>query len=184
MENHLVQGGVKKLLKPEISAGLMGHLAFMQTWLPFQLLTTVNIFSFRFHDTGCPAGWVSHKTSCFRVIDTPTLKWSDARKTCQDLAADLAIIRSATENNFIFDLIRNKLVWLGLYRKANTKFYWIDDTPLEGQYSAWGSGEPSNLKTKCATMSGKGSRWNDIPCSLDEKYSASAPVVLCQKANN
>jgi len=111
------------------------------------------------------------------------------------LAADLAIIRSATENNFIFDLIRKqqtvtgKGAWLGLYRKADTKFYWIDDTPLEGQYSAWADDEPNDIghNEKCTHLYGKGSKegkWNDKPCSLDKQYSDSAPVVLCQKANN
>jgi len=109
------------------------------------------------------------------------------------LAADLAIIRSATENKFIFDLMKkqqtvtDKGAWLGLYRKADNKFYWIDDTPLKGQYSAWASGEPNNNNEECGNMFGKGSRaggWNDLRCSLGGKYSASAPVVLCQKANN
>jgi len=77
--------------------------------------------------------------------------------------------------------------WLGLYQKADTKFYWIDVTPLEGQYSAWASGEPNNHHEKCARVYGKGSRpgkWNDISCNIDAKYLACDPVVLCQKANN
>jgi len=109
------------------------------------------------------------------------------------LAADLAIIRSATENNFTIDLIRKQQTvtnwgaWLGLYRKDDTKFYWIDDTPLGGQYSAWASGEPNYLQEKCAHVYGKGStpgKWNDILCSIDAKYLAYAPVVLCQKATD
>ena len=122
------------------------------------------------------------------------MKWSDARTTCQGLAADLALIKSDTDNNFIFDLIKkqqtvtDKGVWLGLYRKADTKFYWIDDTPLEGQFSAWASGEPNNQNNneECTHLYGKGPKegeWNDELCSLDEN-DASAPVVLCQKSNN
>jgi len=139
----------------------------------------------------CSDGWVRHTKSYFCVIDTPTLKWVDARRVCQDLAADLPIIRSATENNFIFDLITKRErvtlwgTWLGLYRKADTKFYWIDDTALVGQYSAWGRGEPNFYHEKCAHMFGKGSRagkWNDNLCSIDAKDLIYAPVVLCQKA--
>jgi len=109
------------------------------------------------------------------------------------LGADLPIIRSATENNFILDLIRKQETvthwgaWLGLYRKADTKFYWIDDTPLEGQYSAWGSGEPNFNHEKCAHVYGKGSRpgkWNDMSCSINAKDLIHAPVVLCQKVSN
>ena len=107
------------------------------------------------------------------------------------MAADLPIIRSATENNFIFDLITKRErvtlwgTWLGLYRKADTKFYWIDDTALVGQYSAWGRGEPNNYHEKCGHMFGKEPRagkWNDNLCSIDAKDLIYAPVVLCQKA--
>ncbi|KAL9963316.1 hypothetical protein ACROYT_G032508 [Oculina patagonica] len=138
----------------------------------------------------CPNDWVRHENSCYHIIDTPTLKWSDAQRTCQDLEADLAIVRSTNENNFIFDLIRKQKTvtqwgaWLGLYRKADNKFYWINNTPLVGQYSAWASGEPNGLHEKCGHMYGKGSRqgeWNDISCTCDAKYLDSAPVVLCQK---
>jgi len=101
------------------------------------------------------------------------------------LAADLPIIRSVTENNFIFNLITKQErvthhgTWLGLYRKADTKFYWIDDTPLGGQYSAWGSEEPNSYLEKCAHVYATGptpGKWNDISCSTN------IPVVLCQKA--
>ena len=99
---------------------------------------------------GCPQGWVLHGNSCYHVIDTPTLNWSDARTTCQNLGGDLAIIRSQDENDFILDMlnkqqtVQNFGAWIGLYRKVDNMFYWIDDTPLAGQYSAWDSGEPNN----------------------------------------
>ena len=172
----------------------MNHLALMQTILPFNCYFISTFFPLFFMIQGCPAGWVPHEASCFHVNDTLTLKWNDARTTCKGLAADLAIIKSATENNFIFDLIKKqqtvtgKGVWLGLYRKDDTKFYWIDDTPLGDQYSAWAIGEPNNQNNneECVHLYGKGSKggeWNDRLCSLDDNL-APAPVVLCQKANN
>ncbi|KAL9964550.1 hypothetical protein ACROYT_G028205 [Oculina patagonica] len=121
--------------------------------------------------SSCPDGWVLRGKSCFLVIDIPTLKWSDARRTCQNLGGDLAIIRSAAENTFIFDLMKKQKTltaygaWLGLHRKADNKFYWVDDRSLAGQYSAWASGEPNSVSDKCGHMFGTGStqgRWNDI----------------------
>ena len=50
------------------------------------------------------------------------------------LEETFAIVRSAAENSVIFDLIKKQKaitnwgVWLGLVRKADTEFYWIDDT--------------------------------------------------------
>ena len=108
------------------------------------------------------------------------------------LGGDLAIIKSAAENNFIFSLLKKQKtitdwgVWLGFVRKADNKFYWIDDTPLARGYTAWTSGEPNNVSEKCGNMFGTphrhGGKWNDIPCDIDPasqwKY---AQVILCRK---
>ena len=108
--------------------------------------------------------------------------------TCQNLGGDLAIIRSEDENTFIRDLVVKQQTaqswgaWIGLHRKTDTKFYWIDDTPLEGQYSAWASGEPNYLHDKCVhTASHKQGKWNDNKCNLPEADQSKAPVVICQK---
>lgn len=125
------------------------------------------------------------------MIDVRVLKWSDARRTCQNLGGDLAVIKSADENKFIFDLVKKQKtvttygVWLGLYRKADNKFYWVDGTPEAGQYSAWAKGEPNSFYEKCAHMYGATSRqgtWNDKECNMS--YSSINPVVLCQKKAN
>ena len=78
--------------------------------------------------------------------------------------------------------------WLGLYRKADNLFYWIDDTLLAGQYSSWNSGEPNNYEnngencahtyTRPLALLGK---WNDNICHLDKANEYVAPVILCQK---
>ncbi|XP_078356757.1 perlucin-like protein isoform X1 [Oculina patagonica] len=137
-------------------------------------------------------GWFLHEKSCFLIINIPTMKWSDARRTCQNLGGDLAIIRSAAENNFIFNLLKKQKtvqrwgVWLGFIRKADNKFYWIDDTPLAGQYSQWGSGNPNNAHPgeNCGNIFGIGigeGKWNDLWCDLKESQLKLAPSVLCQK---
>ena len=70
-------------------------------------------------------------------------------------------------------------VWLGLNRKADNMFYWIDGTPLAGQYSAWASGEPNYNSEKCVHMYNSVlGKWNDISCNLG---GPDAPVILCQK---
>ena len=102
-------------------------------------------------------------------------------------------ITTAAENQFIFNLIlkQPKVMhygpWLGLHRKADTKFYWTDNTLLRG-YIAWNTGEPNNPSSeKCshmfATGSGKG-KWNDIECKVNKAEITSAPVILCQRKSN
>ena len=79
-------------------------------------------------------------------------------------------------------------VWLGFIRKSDKKFYWIDDTPLEGHYSAWASGEPNTPNSEyCSNMFGTGSsqgKWNDLLCSLEKAKLKIAPSILCQKKIN
>ena len=125
------------------------------------------------------------------MIDVRVLKWSEARRTCQNLGGDLAVIKSANESKFIFDLVKKQKtvtshgVWLGLYRKADNKFYWVDGTPEAGQYSTWAKGEPSSFSEKCALMYGATSlqgTWNDLSCN--RSYSRDNPVILCQKKAN
>ncbi|KAL9953672.1 hypothetical protein ACROYT_G041123 [Oculina patagonica] len=143
--------------------------------------------------SACPEGWVLREKSCFLVIDIPTLKWTDARRTCQNLGGDLAIIRSADENSFIFELMKKQKTvtawgaWLGLYRKADNEFYWVDDSSLAGQYSAWASGEPSSVAEICTHIYGAGSnqgKWNDLTCVKNKSNVQYSPVVLCQKKSN
>ena len=140
----------------------------------------------------CPQdGWVYYGNFGYLIIDIRTLKWSDARRTCQMLGGDLAIIKSEAENNFTFTFLKkqktvtNLGVWLGFVRKADNKFYWIDDTPLEKGYTAWASGEPNNLggNEKCGNMFGSaGGKWNDLFCDVDPaKHLKIAPVILCKK---
>ena len=139
----------------------------------------------------CPQDWVRDGRSCYLLINTTTLKWSDARATCQTYGADLPIIRSADENKFILDLVKSQPTvqewgaWLGLYRKPpNEEFYWIDDTPLAGHFSAWSSGEPNNNAEKCVHIYpryGHQGNWNDNKCDLANGQRFRAPLVLCQK---
>ena len=107
------------------------------------------------------------------------------------LGGDLAIIKSAAENNFIFTLLKKQKtvtlhgVWLGFVRKADNKFYWIDDTPLAKAYTAWGSRQPDSVSEKCGNMLGlansHGGKWNDLTCDFDPKAWKYAPVILCKK---
>ena len=60
----------------------------VSNWIPFS--------------TVCPEdGWVSFANNSYLIIDIPTLNWVHARRICQMLGGDLAIIRSAAENAFI-----------------------------------------------------------------------------------
>jgi len=106
-----------------------------------------------------------------------------------NLGGDLAIIKSEDDNDFIFELLKKQLkvqplgAWIGLSRKADNAFYWIDGTPLAGQYSAWVIGQPSHVRQKCVHMYVEHvpGKWNDMECSLSGAHKSQFPVVLCEK---
>ena len=118
-----------------------------------------------------------------------TGKQSDARQHCQSLGGDLAIIKSENQNDFIFNLIQSQNTftkwgaWIGMERKSDGKFYWIDNTPAEGSYSIWSGGEPNNHggSENCVQMYGNDAlakKWNDLPCEVGFN---DAPVIVCQR---
>ena len=83
------------------------------------------------------------------------------RQTCQSKGGDLAIIRSAQENDFILDLLMKQTTvnengtWIGLQKDdAGSLFYWTDGTPLAGQYQNWDTRKPDNAggQEKCGNM--------------------------------
>ncbi|XP_044181097.1 neurocan core protein-like [Acropora millepora] len=131
----------------------------------------------------CPAGFVAHGESCYYVDSTYSPStWNNSRRFCQNLGADLAVIKSEDEDQFVYDLLRNTRGtshgWIGLYRKADNKFYWLDGRPAEGNYQRWDDGQPNDWggKEDCGHLRGgdfKG-RWNDAPCSH------TGSVAICQ----
>ncbi|XP_022803036.1 semaphorin-5B-like [Stylophora pistillata] len=145
-------------------------------------------------ESGCPEGWVHYGNSCFLVIDIPIREWKDARRNCQKLGGDLAKITSATQNQFLLNLLKKQVrftslgAWIGLQRRGSNTFYWTDNTPLTG-YTAWNAGEPNYVFEKCVHLIGKNwrksGRWNDNRCILPSWiHYEDAPVALCQKTPN
>ena len=130
----------------------------------------------------CPPKWVSSEAACYYVDNTRFRKMSDARNKCKQMEGDIAIIRSAHENQFIFDLVKKTAglpgwgAWIGLQRTADGSFKWVDGTPLD--YDAWNSGEPNDNggREDCVAMYWNvGGKWNDAPCDWEV-----TPGVVCK----
>ncbi|XP_067048328.1 brevican core protein-like isoform X2 [Acropora muricata] len=132
----------------------------------------------------CPAGFLIHGKSCYYVANTSSAStWNKSRIFCQNLGADLAVIKSEEENKFVSDLLRNtsgQNGWIGLHRKADKKLYWLDNRPIEKNFQKWKMGEPKNIggKEDCGLLIGRNSRskgqWADRECS-DTDF-----VAICQ----
>ncbi|XP_015763707.1 PREDICTED: neurogenic locus notch homolog protein 1-like [Acropora digitifera] len=134
----------------------------------------------------CQEGWVEHNHSCYRMISIGRYyRVKFARQRCNDMSADLPIIKSQSENDFIHSLMKMqnaRYVGLGMERN-NSGFFWFDGSPAEpsqgAMYSAWmdyeleaGTGVPK----KCAYLEFITKKWRVYYCSYwDNTY------VLCQR---
>ena len=125
------------------------------------------------------------------MVKTPTSSWSAARNICQILGADLVVIKSEAENQFIYNDVYVKkggsgVLWIGMKRNTRDKnFYWIDGSPAsysDRYYTNWYPGQPDNsgynedcgeILTCC--LEAHFEKWNDTPCS------SLASFVLCEK---
>ena len=110
-----------------------------------------------------------------------------ARQRCKEISAELPIIKSQSENDFIHNLMKKRTrrwqrVWLGM-RRNQSGFFWFDGSPAEPSdgevYSAWRENElNSNLQGKenCAFLDLGSKKWIDYKCNrVNNGY------VICQK---
>ncbi|XP_015765150.1 PREDICTED: versican core protein-like isoform X1 [Acropora digitifera] len=132
----------------------------------------------------CPVGFVVHQNSCYFMDNISTSSWIAARTLCQNLGADLVVIKSEEENQFVSNLLRKSgsdRGWIGIERNTRDKnLYWVDGSPAyrsNNTYTNWGDHQPNNRENQqdCGEMVTKENKWNDRRCSL-KRHS-----VLCQK---
>ncbi|XP_073340779.1 C-type lectin domain family 4 member G-like [Pagrus major] len=81
----------------------------------------------------CQTDWILFQGKCYLFYNEyyGWLTWRDSRKYCQDRAADLVVIDSPHEHEFIsnhtkFYYDRAHGYWLGLYETADKNWLWID----------------------------------------------------------
>ena len=101
------------------------------------------------------------------------------------MSADLPIIKSQSENDFIYNVmeeLRRRWVWLGMTRNQSG-FFWFDGSPAEPShgalYSAWKKNELNSNhqgNENCAFLDLRRKEWRDYKCS--DVHSA---YVICQK---
>ncbi|XP_043994234.1 CD209 antigen-like protein E [Gambusia affinis] len=123
----------------------------------------------------CPTDWRLFNNSCY-LISKDRKSWTGSRMYCQTQGGHLAIILTAEEQTFLWDLLPRghwNSYWFGITDgETEDEWKWVDDTPLVGGF--WEENEPNNhinedcgyiVKTevleRVATKS-----WYDAPCSM------------------
>ncbi|XP_067106279.1 C-type lectin domain family 4 member F-like [Osmerus mordax] len=86
-------------------------------------------------------GWRRFGCSCY-YVSTVDKNWNDSRQDCIGRGADLVIINSREEQDFLNNL--NKRVWIGLTDTVTEgTFIWVDGTPLTTP-KYWYGPQPDN----------------------------------------
>ncbi|KAM9449626.1 uncharacterized protein Hap1MRO34_022142 [Clarias gariepinus] len=99
--------------------------------------------------------------------------WNDSRQYCRDNGADLVIINSKEEQEFIGKKLGMSDFWIGLSeRRIDGQWKWVDGTPLTTAF--WDEGEPNDDKRDedCVEIYShfKGNGWNDNSCSFEQHW--------------
>ncbi|PWA16213.1 hypothetical protein CCH79_00020106 [Gambusia affinis] len=107
-------------------------------------------------------------------ISSAMKTWNESRKDCLERGADLVIINSREEQNFLREF-RERL-WIGLTAGSGSgrdrEWKWVDGTRLNTSY--WVPGEPNNYENRgeyCVEIRNfqREDSWNDLHCG-DENY--------------
>ncbi|XP_046698942.1 CD209 antigen-like protein E isoform X2 [Silurus meridionalis] len=111
-------------------------------------------------------GWRFYNSSLY-YISAEKKDWNQSRDDCREKGADLVIINSREEQEFIKRMY-DRAAWVGLSdRDTEGEWKWVDGTPLTTAY--WNKGEPnSNGDEDCAVMSYVNNpveNWADFHCN-------------------
>ncbi|XP_078030297.1 C-type lectin domain family 4 member E-like [Epinephelus lanceolatus] len=122
----------------------------------------------------CPAEWRMFSCVCY-FLSTRSDSWEKGRQDCRDRGADLVVINTLEEQEFITQIIRSN-TWIGLNdRDKEGTWMWTDGTPLTVAY--W-RGWPDNWREEdCVEiLAGKKTRenWNDLRCDTSKPW-------ICEK---
>uniref|UniRef100_A0A4W2E5J4 C-type lectin domain-containing protein n=1 Tax=Bos indicus x Bos taurus TaxID=30522 RepID=A0A4W2E5J4_BOBOX len=116
----------------------------------------------------CPANWLEHEGHCywFSSLRKP---WPEAEKDCQLKNAQLVVINSRDEQDFIQANLHPYFTWMGL-SDPDGVWKWVDGSDYETNIKNWKPGQPDDFHghglgggEDCAHFYPDG-EWNDDAC--------------------
>ncbi|XP_035377661.1 asialoglycoprotein receptor 1-like [Electrophorus electricus] len=123
----------------------------------------------------CPVKWMFFSSHCYFFSDYG-MSWNEARDKCESTRAELLILKSKEEKEFVISRTTPHYYWLGLTDERTGQWEWLDGTPYVMVKSEWMPGQPDNWEAHglgggedCAHFHRDG-RYNDDHCSRDYRF--------------
>ncbi|KAJ8390888.1 hypothetical protein AAFF_G00100200 [Aldrovandia affinis] len=124
----------------------------------------------------CPEGWEQRNSKCY-FFSTERKSWNDSRSACLKQGADLVIIESKEEQDFIYKHTGYDGHWIGLSdSETEGTWLWVDGIPLQKDKAFWGMRQPDEYhgSEDCAATARRwvqrgvklGDGWADIRCHI------------------
>ncbi|XP_061598123.1 C-type lectin 9a-like [Cololabis saira] len=111
----------------------------------------------------CSEGWRRFGSSFYRKF-TESKTWTESRRECEKRGADLVIISSKEEQDFVGQLDTDENSWIGLKAEWSTskqifEWKWVDGSPLKTMFltAGWSPHQHNQLEyaALCCTYEGK-----------------------------
>uniref|UniRef100_A0A669DUZ1 C-type lectin domain-containing protein n=1 Tax=Oreochromis niloticus TaxID=8128 RepID=A0A669DUZ1_ORENI len=120
----------------------------------------------------CREGWMRFGCSCY-FKSTERKTWSESRRDCQDKGADLVMINSKEEQEFINELNMRGESWIGLERYSQKhEWKWVDGSLLTEMF--WAPGKQSDSLVYYAACCDSDGRWT-------QSYDPESKTFICEK---
>ncbi|XP_043935618.1 CD209 antigen-like protein E [Protopterus annectens] len=158
------------------------NLIESQTYLQTQLRKAqqnITEFTRRMQVECCEPQWELFRFHCYYFFED-SKDWFAAQTYCKHLSADLVVIKSKEEQEFIKleQTIHGGIYWIGMTdNETEGTWRWVDGTPCNsssGNPVYWDSNQPNNNGDEdCAIMYPDGT-WHDYSCSDTFR-------VICEK---
>ncbi|KAJ8260448.1 hypothetical protein GJAV_G00182280 [Gymnothorax javanicus] len=128
----------------------------------------------------CPQGWEQFDSKCY-FFSTERKSWTESRNDCIKRGADLVIIKSEEEQDFISSNSIYYDHWIGLSDTVTAgTWLWVDGSPLQGGF--WGSGDPNDRLqyrgTACVVTVLKDIAWMDTDCKSSHRFICETDALL------